>query len=130
MLLSLICFLGAGTKGMRKALPNARIMLHQPLGESASDKSWDHLFYICVTGSARGQAADIEIQAKEILFVRSVINHYLSQFTSQPLAKIAVDCDRDFFLTATQAFDYGLIDEVVKTKTSHVKLPPMQLNLN
>lgn len=99
--------LGAGTKGKRRSLPNARIMIHQPLG------------------GARGQAADIEIQAKEILFVRSQINSYLSEFCGQPVEKIEEDCDRDFFMTAEQAVDYGLIDEVVKTKTSHIKIPPM-----
>ena len=103
--------LGAGTKGKRKSLPNSRIMIHQPLG------------------GARGQAADIEIQAKEILFVRAQINAYISQFTDQPVEKIEEDCDRDFFMTPEQAVDYGLIDEVVKTKTSHIKKPPMNLYL-
>ena len=101
--------LGAGTKGKRRALPNSRIMIHQPLG------------------GARGQAADIEIQAKEILFVRAQINNYISQFTDQPIEKVEEDCDRDFFMTPDQAVDYGLIDEVVKTKTSHIKVPPMPL---
>jgi ATP-dependent Clp endopeptidase proteolytic subunit ClpP len=101
--------LGAGAKGKRRSLPNARIMLHQPLG------------------GAKGQAADIEIQAKEILFARAQINAYLSQFTEQPLEKIEEDCDRDFYLTPSQAVDYGLIDEVVQTKTSHIKLPSMNL---
>jgi ATP-dependent Clp endopeptidase proteolytic subunit ClpP len=101
--------LGAGTKGKRRALPNSRIMIHQPLG------------------GARGQAADIEIQAKEILFVRAQINTYLAAFTDQPVEKIEEDCDRDFFMTPTQAVDYGLIDEVVKTKTSNIKIPPMPL---
>lgn len=119
--ISTICFgtaasmgaflLGAGTKGHRKALPNARIMIHQPLG------------------GARGQAADIEIQAKEILFVRSQINAYISMMTNQPIEKISQDCDRDFYLSADQAVDYGLIDEVVKTKTSHIKIPPMSYML-
>lgn len=99
--------LGAGTKGKRRSLPNARIMIHQPLG------------------GARGQAADIEIQAKEILFVRAQINEYISLFTEQPIEKVEEDCDRDFFLTPEQAVDYGLIDEVVKTKTSHIKKPAM-----
>lgn len=103
--------LGAGTKGKRRSLPNSRIMIHQPLG------------------GARGQAADIEIQAKEILFVRAQINAYISEFTGQPIEKVEEDCDRDFFLTPDQAVDYGLIDEVVKTKTSHIKLPAMQLRL-
>ena len=103
--------LGAGTKGKRRSLPNSRIMIHQPLG------------------GARGQAADIEIQAKEILFVRAQINAYISEFTGQPIEKVEEDCDRDFFLTPDQAVDYGLIDEVVKTKTSHIKIPAMQLRL-
>ncbi len=115
--ISTICFgtaasmgaflLAGGTKGNRKALPNARIMIHQPLG------------------GARGQATDIEIQAKEILFVRSQINAYLSMMTDQPVEKISEDCDRDFYMSADQAVDYGLIDDVVKTKTSHIKIPPM-----
>jgi ATP-dependent Clp endopeptidase proteolytic subunit ClpP len=99
--------LGAGTKGKRKALPNSRIMIHQPLG------------------GARGQAADIEIQAKEILFVRAQINQYIAAFTGQDVEKVEQDCDRDFFMTPDQAVDYGIIDAVVKTKTSHIKLPAM-----
>lgn len=103
--------LGAGTKGKRRALPNSRIMIHQPLG------------------GARGQASDIEIQAKEILFVRAQINSYIASFTDQPVDKIEEDCDRDFFMTPRQAVDYGLIDEVVKTKTDHIEMPPMPLFL-
>merc|ERR1719421_1475656 len=103
--------LGAGTKGKRRSLPNSRIMIHQPLG------------------GARGQASDIEIQAKEILFVRAQINAYIASFTDQPVEKIEEDCDRDFFMTPTQAVDYGLIDEVVKTKTDHIEMPPMPLFL-
>ena len=99
--------LGAGTKGKRRALPNSRIMIHQPLG------------------GARGQAADIEIQAKEILFVRAQINAFIAAFTGQPIEKIEDDCDRDFYMTPEQAVEYGLIDEVVKTKTSHIKKPAM-----
>eukprot|EP00595_Chromulina_sp_UTEXLB2642_P001424 CAMPEP_0196764066 /NCGR_PEP_ID=MMETSP1095-20130614/5316_1 /TAXON_ID=96789 ORGANISM="Chromulina nebulosa, Strain UTEXLB2642" /NCGR_SAMPLE_ID=MMETSP1095 /ASSEMBLY_ACC=CAM_ASM_000446 /LENGTH=236 /DNA_ID=CAMNT_0042118657 /DNA_START=138 /DNA_END=848 /DNA_ORIENTATION=- len=104
--------LGAGTKGKRRALPNSRIMIHQPLG------------------GARGQAADIEIQAKEILFVRAQINAYIAEFTGQPVEKVEQDCDRDFFLTPEQAVDYGIIDEVVVTKTSHIKKPSMPLFLS
>jgi len=103
--------LGAGAKGKRRALPNSRIMIHQPLG------------------GARGQAADIEIQAKEILFVRAQINSYIAEFTGQPIDKVESDCDRDFYLTPEQAVDYGIIDEVVKTKTSHIKKPKMPLLL-
>lgn len=99
--------LGAGAKGKRRSLPNARIMIHQPLG------------------GAQGQAADIEIQAKEILFIREVLNTYIADYTDQPKDKIEEDCDRDFFMTAEEALDYGIIDEVVKTKTSHMVKPSM-----
>jgi len=99
--------LGAGAKGKRRALPNARIMIHQPLG------------------GAQGQAADIEIQAKEILFIREVLNTYIAEYTDQPKDKIEEDCDRDFFMTAKEALEYGIIDEVVETKTSHIEMPPM-----
>jgi len=99
--------LGAGAPGKRRSLPNARIMIHQPLG------------------GAQGQAADIEIQAKEILFIREVLNTYIAEYTDQPKDKIEEDCDRDFFMTAEEAMDYGIIDEVVETKTSHIKKPPM-----
>jgi len=99
--------LGAGAKGKRRALPNARVMIHQPLG------------------GAQGQAADIEIQAKEILFIREVLNTYIAEYTGQPKDKVEDDCDRDFFMTAEEALDYGIIDEVVQTKTSHVTKPPM-----
>jgi ATP-dependent Clp protease, protease subunit len=85
--------LSAGTQGKRKSLPNARIMIHQPLG------------------GARGQAADIEIQAKEILYTKALMNKYTSEFTDQPIEKIAADTDRDFFMTPYEALDYGLIDE-------------------
>lgn len=91
--------LGAGTKGKRKSLPNARIMIHQPLG------------------GAGGQAADIEIQAKEILFLRDCLNTYLSDFTGKPLDRIEEDCDRDYFMTPEEGKEYGLIDEVVPTKS-------------
>lgn len=99
--------LGAGTKGKRKSLPNARIMIHQPLG------------------GAQGQAADIEIQAKEILFTKASLNKFMADYCDQPVEKIAADTDRDFFMTPHEALDYGLIDEVIKTKTSHIPLPSM-----
>ncbi|KAG7351027.1 ATP-dependent Clp protease, proteolytic subunit ClpP [Nitzschia inconspicua] len=99
--------LGAGAKGKRRALPNSRIMIHQPLG------------------GAQGQAADIEIQAKEILFIREVLNTYIAEYCDQPKDKIEADCDRDFFMTPEEAVAYGIIDEVVKTKTSHIVKPEM-----
>lgn len=99
--------LGAGAKGKRRALPNSRIMIHQPLG------------------GAQGQAADIEIQAKEILFIKASMNKFMSLYTDQPVEKIAADTDRDFFMTPYEAKDYGMIDEVIKTKTSHIPMPKM-----
>jgi ATP-dependent Clp protease protease subunit len=99
--------LGAGAKGKRKSLPNARIMIHQPLG------------------GAQGTAGDIEIQAKEILFTKASLNKFMADYCDQPVEKIAADTDRDFFMTPYEALDYGLIDEVIKTKTSHIPLPAM-----
>ncbi|WP_419257647.1 ATP-dependent Clp endopeptidase proteolytic subunit ClpP [Campylobacter fetus] len=88
--------LSCGTKGKRYALPNSRIMIHQPLG------------------GARGQATDIEIQAKEILRLKDVLNSTLAKNTGQKLAKIAKDTDRDFFMSAHEAAEYGLIDNVLE----------------
>lgn len=88
--------LSCGEKGKRFALPNSRIMIHQPLG------------------GARGQATDIEIQAKEILQMKEILNQILSQNTGQKLAKIAKDTDRDFFMSANEAKEYGLIDKVLE----------------
>ena len=88
--------LSCGEKGKRFALPNSRIMIHQPLG------------------GARGQATDIEIQAKEILRMKEILNQILSQNTGQKLTKIAKDTDRDFFMSANEAKEYGLIDKVLE----------------
>ena len=85
----------AGEKGKRYALPNSRVMIHQPLG------------------GARGQASDIEIQAREILYLRERLNTILSERTGQPVDTIAKDTDRDNFMSADQARDYGLIDKVI-----------------
>ena len=87
--------LAAGEKGHRFALPHARIMVHQPLG------------------GAQGQASDIEIQAKEILRIRDVLNRILSENTGQPIEKIVRDTDRDHFMTAHEALEYGLVDRVM-----------------
>lgn len=88
--------LSCGEKGKRFALPNSRIMIHQPLG------------------GARGQATDIEIQAKEILRLKSILNEILAANTNQKLAKIAKDTERDFFMSANEAKKYGLIDKVLQ----------------
>ncbi|MFA5164997.1 MAG: ATP-dependent Clp endopeptidase proteolytic subunit ClpP [Candidatus Omnitrophota bacterium] len=90
--------LAAGTKGKRLALPNARIMMHQP---------W---------GGTQGAAADISIQAKEILRMRDRIEELLAKHTGQPLEKIKKDTDRDYFLSAEEAKAYGIVDEVIKGK--------------
>ncbi|NJP10859.1 MAG: ATP-dependent Clp protease proteolytic subunit [Leptolyngbyaceae cyanobacterium RU_5_1] len=89
--------LTAGSKGKRLALPHARIMIHQPLGGS------------------RGQATDIEIEAKEILRIRRQLNEILAERTEQPLEKIEKDTDRDYFMSAQEAKEYGLIDSVIDT---------------
>ncbi|MGA9381582.1 MAG: ATP-dependent Clp endopeptidase proteolytic subunit ClpP [Phormidium sp.] len=87
--------LTAGTRGKRMSLPNSRIMIHQPLG------------------GAQGQAVDIEIQAKEILYHKRKLNELLAYHTGQPLDKVEVETDRDFFMSAAEAKDYGLIDQVI-----------------
>jgi ATP-dependent Clp protease protease subunit len=87
--------LSSGTKGKRYALPNARIMIHQPLG------------------GAQGQATDIEIQAKEILRLKQVLNEILAKNCNQKLAKVIKDTERDFFMSADESCEYGLIDKVL-----------------
>ena len=87
--------LAAGAKGKRLALPNSRIMIHQP------------------SGGAQGQATDIEIQAREILKLRESLNTILAERTGQTLEKIRLDSERDFFMSASEAKDYGLIDQVI-----------------
>ena len=88
--------LSCGTKGKRYALPNARIMIHQPLG------------------GARGQATDIEIQAREILRLKSILNDILAKNSGQKVSKIAKDTERDFFMSSLEAKEYGLIDKVLE----------------
>ena len=87
--------LSGGTKGKRYILPNARTMIHQP------------------SGGAQGQATDIEIQAKEILYLKETLNGLMAEHTGQPLDKISEDTDRDYFLSPAEAVEYGLIDRVV-----------------
>ncbi|MFK7803078.1 MAG: ATP-dependent Clp protease proteolytic subunit [Anaerolineae bacterium] len=88
--------LTAGTPGMRYALPNATVHMHQPLG------------------GAQGQASDIQIQAQEILRLRTSLNGILSKHTNQPLEKIVSDTDRDIYMSAAEAVDYGLVDQVLE----------------
>lgn len=88
----------AGTKGKRYALPNSEIMIHQPLG------------------GARGQATEIEISARRILKLREQLNKMISERTGQPVEKIARDTDRDYFMTAKEALEYGIIDKIVSRK--------------
>ena len=90
--------LSGGTKGKRLILPNARTMIHQP------------------SGGARGQATDIEIQAKEILFLRERLNRLLADHTGQPLDVIERDTERDRFMSAEQSVEYGLVDQVISTR--------------
>ncbi len=90
--------LTAGTKGKRYALPHATVMIHQPLG------------------GAEGQAVEIEIRAKEIMRVRRDLNQIISSHTGQPIEKIEKDTDRDFFMSASDALDYGLIDKIISSK--------------
>ncbi len=89
--------LAAGTKGKRFALPHSRVMIHQPMGG----------FY--------GQAADVEIQAKEILKLKEILNNILAKHTGQSLDKIQLDTDRDFFMSGQEAKNYGIVDEVIVT---------------
>ena len=88
--------LAAGTKGKRLALPHSRIMIHQPLG-----------------GTSQRQASDIEIEAREILRLKDQLNQQLAEMTGQNLEKLEKDTDRDYFLSAAEALEYGLIDRVI-----------------
>lgn len=88
----------SGTKGKRYALPNSEIMIHQPLG------------------GARGQATEIEISARRILKLREQLNKMIAERTGQPVEKIARDTDRDYFMTAEEALEYGIIDKIVSRK--------------
>jgi ATP-dependent Clp protease protease subunit len=92
--------LGAGTKGKRLALPHSRIMIHQPLG-----------------GTSQRQASDIEIEAREILRIKDMLNQSMADMTGQALTKIEKDTDRDYFMSAAEAVEYGLIDRVIAHPT-------------
>ena len=92
--------LAAGTKGKRFALPHARVLLHQP------------------SGGAQGQASDIEVVAKEILRMRDLLNKLLAETTGQTEQKISDDTDRDFILTAQEAKEYGIVDEIIETRNA------------
>ncbi len=94
--------LAAGTKGMRQALPNSRILIHQPMG------------------GVQGQAADIEIHAREILLLRERLNDILMRHTGQSLEKIKSDTDRDFYMGAVEAKEYGIIDDVITQKRARI----------
>jgi ATP-dependent Clp protease protease subunit len=95
---SMACvLLAAGTKGKRFALPHSRVMIHQPIGG----------FY--------GQATDVEIHAREILKMKELLNQILSRHTGQPIEKIQKDTERDFFMSAQQAKEYGIVDEVISS---------------
>jgi ATP-dependent Clp protease protease subunit len=90
--------LSSGAKGKRFSLPNSKVMIHQPLG------------------GARGQATEIEIAAREIVKTRAQLNRILSENTGQPLSKIELDTERDYYLSADESKDYGLIDEVISKR--------------
>jgi ATP-dependent Clp protease protease subunit len=92
--------LSAGKKGKRYALPNSRVMIHQP------------------SGGAQGMASDIEIRAREILILRAKLNQIMSENTGQPIERIEKDTDRDTFLSAEQSLEYGLVDQVLSSRTA------------
>lgn len=95
--------LASGTKGKRFVLPNSRIMLHQPLG------------------GARGQVTDIEIQTRELKRIKDTINKILTYHTGQKFEKVEKDTDRDFYMTAQESKEYGLVDEVIKSREEAIK---------
>ena len=96
--------LASGTKGKRYALPHSRVLIHQP------------------HGGAEGQAVDIEIQAREIIRYRELLDHLLAEHTGQSFEKISKDTDRDFIMTAQEAMEYGIIDEVISSRKSGPEL--------
>ena len=99
--------LTSGTKGKRMALPSARMMIHQPLG------------------GAQGQAVEIEIQAKEILYIKKKLNELLAAHTGQPFERISADTERDFYMSSAEAAEYGLIDQVISRQTTTQPAVPL-----
>ena len=99
--------LEAGTKGKREIMPNSRVMIHQPLG------------------GFQGQATDIEIHSKEMLLMKTNLTKMLAEMTNQPVKRVAEDCERDYFLSSTEAIKYGLVDKIIKSniKTSILSKP-------
>jgi len=97
--------LSAGAKGKRYSLPHSRIMIHQP------------------SGGAQGQATDIEIQAREILFLRERLNKLMAEHTGQPIERISKDVERDYFMSAEMAKEYGLIDQILDKRVPVVATP-------
>jgi ATP-dependent Clp protease protease subunit len=95
--------LASGTSGKRLALPHARIMIHQPMG-----------------GTGRRQATDIDIEAKEILRIRHELNGIMAERSGQTIEKIAKDTDRDYYMSAAEAVEYGLIDKVIEDRSATV----------
>jgi ATP-dependent Clp protease, protease subunit len=102
--------LAAGTKGKRLALPHSRILLHQPWGRGG------------------GQATDIEIQAREIMRMKDLLNEILAEHTGQPIEKIEKDTDRDFVMTAQEALEYGIIDDVISRRALADTTGPIRAN--
>jgi ATP-dependent Clp protease protease subunit len=96
--------LAAGAKGKRYALPHSRIMIHQPMG------------------GFHGQATDVEIHAKEILKMKDILNSILASHTGQPFEKIQADTERDFFMSGEEAKEYGIVDEVIKSRAESLKV--------
>jgi ATP-dependent Clp protease, protease subunit len=100
--------LAAGSAGKRYALPHSRVLIHQP------------------HGGAQGQAVDIEIQAKEILRYRTLVDQVLAQHTGQPFERVSKDTDRDFIMTAEQSKEYGIIDEVISSRKTQAELASLE----
>ena len=123
--------LSAGTKGKRRSLPNSRIMIHQPLGGAQGEVFHCQIYPIWVKYCSFfplwfclnfwfnvffAKATDLEITAKLILHTKEVLNTYMSEFCAQPIEKLRLDTDRDFYMTPDEALAYGLIDEVIQHK--------------